>query len=652
MTSTRGRTAPRSYRLQVVGQAARASRSVRVPITVGAGMLVRSRARAIRKCRESMPSSASRPTGIRIKDLGSTNGTWWQGTRVGEIVVPPGATIKFGSTPVRIAAADAPSLPPSDRDHFGEMAGQSVAMRELFAVLEMAAPTRRDGADRGRVRHRQGARRARDPRRVAARAQGPFVVVDCSAIAEQLIDSHLFGHVRGAFTGAERDRKGAFVEARAARCSSTSSASCRSRRRRSYCACSRRRPCSRVGADRPVKVDTRVVAATHRDLARMVAAKEFRFDLFYRLAVVHVALPPLRDRLEDLPHSIATFYTRRGAQAAAADRRRQPRQAAPLRVAGQHSRAAQRARARVGDVGRRTRRFATSSCGSIRRASAPQIAEVVDTSMPFKEAKERWNDHFERRYVVDGVRVEREQRHARGRACRPVAPALPRAAVQARHRRATGRRYGRRLAHEHERALRQLRDPVRAQVRRHGRGVARPAARSWRVRAARRDQDDPAGVRADRGRARDVPRRGRDPRAARSSRRRDRPRLRRRRRHAVHGDGVRRRHRAARHAPGAADRRGARARRGRAWPARGARGARSGRSAARSRPPRHLARQPDARLRRPRQGHRFRDRARQEPPGAGHRVRHGQGQAAVHVAGAGQERARWIAAATCSRSAW
>jgi DNA-binding NtrC family response regulator len=67
-----------------------------------------------------------------------------------------------------------------------------------------------------------------------------------------------------------------------------------------------------VGSDRPVQVDTRVVAATHRDLQRMVAAKEFRFDLFYRLAVVHVALPPVRQRLEDLPHLIATFYRRRG----------------------------------------------------------------------------------------------------------------------------------------------------------------------------------------------------------------------------------------------------------------------------------------------------------------------------------------------------
>ena len=111
------------------------------------------------------------PDGIRVKDLGSTNGTWFQGTRIGEVVVPAGATIQFGNTPVRIAATDTPSLPPSDRDHFGEMAGQSVAMRELFAVLEMASPTDATVLDRRRVRHRQGARGAGDPRRVDARGR-------------------------------------------------------------------------------------------------------------------------------------------------------------------------------------------------------------------------------------------------------------------------------------------------------------------------------------------------------------------------------------------------------------------------------------------------------------------------------------------------
>ncbi|HEV7556331.1 MAG TPA: FHA domain-containing protein, partial [Kofleriaceae bacterium] len=140
MTSTRGRTAPRSYNLQVLGQGGATVALGARPVVVGAHSscdLVLVDPQVSRRHAEL----AITPEGIRIKDLGSTNGTWWQGTRVADVVVPGGATVQFGETPVRIAASDAPSLPPSDRDHFGEMAGKSVGMRELFAVLEMAAPT-------------------------------------------------------------------------------------------------------------------------------------------------------------------------------------------------------------------------------------------------------------------------------------------------------------------------------------------------------------------------------------------------------------------------------------------------------------------------------------------------------------------------------
>src|SRR5499427_6140452 len=140
MTSTRGRTAPRSYSVQVLGQGGSTVALGARPVTVGAHGscdLVLVDPKVSRRHAEL----AITTEGIRIKDLGSTNGTWWQGTRIGEVVVPAGATVQFGATPVRIAASDAPSLPPSERDYFGEMVGASVAMRELFAVLETAAPS-------------------------------------------------------------------------------------------------------------------------------------------------------------------------------------------------------------------------------------------------------------------------------------------------------------------------------------------------------------------------------------------------------------------------------------------------------------------------------------------------------------------------------
>src|SRR4051812_5638430 len=198
MTATRGRTAARSYTLQVLGQPGAAPHAVALgarPVVVGAHAsceLVLTDPQVSRRHAEL----SIVPDGIRIKDLGSTNGTWWQGTKVGELVVPPGATVKFGGTSVRLAASDAPSLPPSDRDQFGAMAGSSVGMRELFAVLEMASPTDATVLIEGE----SGTGKELAARAIhehSNRAQGAFVTVDCSAIAENLIDSHLFGHVRG-----------------------------------------------------------------------------------------------------------------------------------------------------------------------------------------------------------------------------------------------------------------------------------------------------------------------------------------------------------------------------------------------------------------------------------------------------------------------
>jgi DNA-binding NtrC family response regulator len=350
------------------------------------------------------------PDGIRIKDLGSTNGTWWQGTKVGEAVVPAGATVQFGATPVRISAAEAMSLPPSQRDHFGAMAGNSVAMRELFAVLEMAAPSDATVLIEGESGTGKELA-ARAIHEASSRAAQPFVVVDCSAITESLLDSHLFGHVRGAFTGADRDRRGAFVEASGGTLFLDELGELPLAAQAKLLRVLEAQTVQPVGADRPVQVDTRVVAATHRDLSRMVASKEFRFDLFYRLAVVHVALPALRDRLEDLPHLVATFYagwtsrgggTGRGADPGSIDGdnlERMRRHPWPGNVRELRN-VLERAWALSGPAASPPAKFRDLRLWLDPGAAAPQLSEVVDTALPFKEAKERWNDHFERRYVA------------------------------------------------------------------------------------------------------------------------------------------------------------------------------------------------------------------------------------------------------------
>jgi len=417
MAATKGRTAARSYTLQVLGQAGSPGQAVALgarPITVGAHSsceLVLVDPQVSRRHAEL----AIVPEGIRIRDLGSTNGTWWQGTKIGEVVVPPGATVKFGGTSVRLASADAPSLPPSDRDHFGAMAGSSVAMRELFAVLEMASPTDATVLIEGESGTGKELA-ARAIHEASARKDNPFVVVDCSAIAENLIDSHLFGHVRGAFTGAERDRKGAFVEASGGTLFLDELGELPLAAQAKLLRVLEAQTVQPLGADKPVAVDTRVVAATHRDLSRMVAAKEFRFDLFYRLAVVHVALPPLRDRLEDLPHLIAELYRRRGsAQPGPIDGEnleRMRRHAWPGNVRELRN-VLERAWALSGP----NAAFRELRLWLDPQAAQGQLSEVVDTALPFKEAKERWNDQFEKRYVAsvfgaNGQNVTRAAEHA------------------------------------------------------------------------------------------------------------------------------------------------------------------------------------------------------------------------------------------------
>jgi len=396
MAVTRGRQAARQYQLHVLGKDAPPTVALGArPIVVGAHAscdLILTDQKVSRRHAEL----AITPEGIRVKDLGSTNGTWWQGSRIGEVIVSAGSTVQFGSTSVRIAAGDVPTLPPSDRDRFGAMVGKSVAMRELFAILEMASPTDATILIEGESGTGKELA-ARAVHEASSRAKGPFVVVDCSAIAEHLIDSHLFGHVRGAFTGAERDRKGAFVEATGGTLFLDELGELPLAAQAKLLRVLEAQTVQPVGADKAVAVDTRVVAATHRDLSRMVADKLFRFDLFYRLAVVHVALPPLRERLEDLPNLVETFYARKGSAPGPIDGEnleKMRRYAWPGNIRELRN-ALERAWAMTGPNAtfRELRMWIDSSGDSAR---AP---EVVDVSLPFKEAKERWNDQFERRYV-------------------------------------------------------------------------------------------------------------------------------------------------------------------------------------------------------------------------------------------------------------
>jgi two-component system, NtrC family, response regulator HydG len=252
-----------------------------------------------------------------VRDLGSTNGTLYEGSAIAEATLAPGAGVKIGRTFVRFQPTPrALDLPPSQARRFGELVGESLAMRELFAVLERAAASDvtvllegETGTGKelaARALHERGPRRA-----------GPFVAVDCGALPEGLLDSELFGHVRGAFTGASGPRAGLFARADGGTLfldeldgipPATQARLLRALEERAV------RP---VGADDARTVDVRVVAACHGSLERRVAEGGFRADLYYRISVLTVALPPLRARREDLAILVTELLRRRGVEAGA-----------------------------------------------------------------------------------------------------------------------------------------------------------------------------------------------------------------------------------------------------------------------------------------------------------------------------------------------
>jgi transcriptional regulator with PAS, ATPase and Fis domain len=238
--------------------------------------------------------------GLRIIDRGSRNGTFFRGARVGEIVFTEDAELQLGATRLAIAIARDPvALPFSARTTFGGAVAHSEAMRHVFRVLEVAAlrdvTVLLEGESGTGKEVLASAIHAESPRR-----DGPFVVVDCGAIPANLVESELFGHEKGAFTGAIAAHEGAFERAHGGTIFLDEIGELPLDAQPKLLRALEARAVRRVGGKSPIAFDTRVVAATNRRLKEAVRCKEFRQDLFYRLAVVHVVVPPLSDRREDV----------------------------------------------------------------------------------------------------------------------------------------------------------------------------------------------------------------------------------------------------------------------------------------------------------------------------------------------------------------
>jgi DNA-binding NtrC family response regulator len=255
-----------------------------------------------------------------VRDLGSRNGTRLDGVEVERGYARAGSIISVGTTRIAIdLGGDDLRLPLSERDRFGRLVGRSAIMRSVFALLERAAGSTATVLVEGETGTGKEAAveamHAAGPRRDA-----PFIIVDCGAVPGPLLESELFGHERGAFTGADVARPGAFEAADGGTIFLDEIGELGVELQPKLLRALERREVKRIGADRYVPVDVRVVAATHRSLQAEVNAHRFRADLFYRLAVIRVHLPPLRERAEDLPLLVeAMLRDREGTPLSAAD---------------------------------------------------------------------------------------------------------------------------------------------------------------------------------------------------------------------------------------------------------------------------------------------------------------------------------------------
>jgi DNA-binding NtrC family response regulator len=344
-----------------------------------------------------------------VRDLGSLNGTRVDGVAVAQAYLRSGLSLSVGRTRIRFDyGRERVKVPLSSEHRFGLLVGQSVPMRAVFAMLEGASQSDANVLLEGETGTGKEIA-AESIHRQSARRNGPFLVVDLGAISPELIESELFGHERGAFTGAVAARRGAFEAASGGTLFLDEIGELRADLQPKLLRVLERREIKRIGSNDYVPIDVRVVAATNRSLKSEVNAGRFRSDLYYRVAVLPVRLPPLRERLEDLPLLIEHILS-------------------DLRMTDRPEAAAVRSDAFLADLERhpfpgnvREVRNYVERCLALREPvpapeEPPSHPLDVDSRQPFKLARDRCLRSFERSYLQDILRRHKDNASAAARA--------------------------------------------------------------------------------------------------------------------------------------------------------------------------------------------------------------------------------------------
>jgi DNA-binding NtrC family response regulator len=339
---------------------------------------------------------------LRITDLGSTNGTFVDGVAIGEAYLRGGEIVRLGGTALRVDRASATPAPLPATTRFGRTLGASAAMRRLYPLcLRLAradVPVIIEGETGTGKEQLAESLHEESPRRDRA-----FVVLDCTSVAPSLIESELFGHERGAFTGSVSARKGVFERAHEGTLLIDEIGDLPLDLQPKLLRAIERSTITRVGGERPIRVDVRLLAATRRDLDQEVQKGRFRDDLFHRLAVARVELPPLRARRGDIPLLARHFAAQLGGapDALPADLLRRwddwpwPGNVRELRNAVAR-------RLALGDLADAEPPASEPEAPAAAPAAPPAgdpIARVLSLDLPLNEAREKLLAEFEQRYV-------------------------------------------------------------------------------------------------------------------------------------------------------------------------------------------------------------------------------------------------------------
>ncbi len=359
--------------------------------------------------------AAFEPAGRRYKliDFQSTNGTFVDGTAIGEAYVRGGEIVRCGGTAMRLEegeAAPSPPLPSAAR--FGKTLGASVAMRRLYPLCERLAKAHVPVIIEGETG--TGKEVLAESLHEMGGGAGPFVVFDCTTVSPTLVEAELFGHERGAFTGAVTSRAGVFEEANGGTLLIDEIGDLELPLQAKLLRAIDRGEVKRVGGQRSIKVQVRILSATRRDLDKAVAAGRFRDDLFHRLAVARIELPPLRERTGDVALLARRFAQEMGAPEvltaevlARFEDNAWPGNVRELRnaVARYIALGDDEIARSIPDGTHRSPPGPTGAAGALGPGSDGRGADWLSPilSMPFPIARRKTLEEFERRYVASAV---------------------------------------------------------------------------------------------------------------------------------------------------------------------------------------------------------------------------------------------------------